>query len=201
MKLVHLARGLLSVGALLTWVSGAWANVVTLKYEFSVTGFANILTCPPGCPLSAPQDTVSGKVRLRVDDSEPSTGLVKAIDLIIDGHAYTADEVGFNTLLITPNVLWLSIWGTSVGGGMNGGQGAPDDFTLTLSSPFAQPQLEYLNYVSEKADGVYFSKADSLRKVRLVDEPPVWALLMTGGFAAMGLRYRRHRRSGSDESV
>jgi hypothetical protein len=154
------------------------ALAVQVTLSFAVTGFG---------PTGAPTDPVIGSLSYDAASITSDLTSLTAVDLTIDGHAYTLAELGFGSGVIGGIV-----------NGVNTVTNGFDDFFVGWNPVSATPLA--FDYATTDVPGI-FESADftefNFRAATPAPEPSTWAALLVG-FAGLGfLGYHSSRKAAS----
>lgn len=123
------------------------AYAVPVTMHFTVAGFAPMLTSTP-----APTDPVTGTI---VWDADPTTSAINsllAVNLTLDGHAYSLGEIGFDPL--SNRVIGGTL------NGVNSVAGSTNDFAIVWNSTTMLPVM--FDYASAGSEGFWVGAQFSL---------------------------------------
>lgn len=159
----------------------ATAHATVYKLDFAASGFL------PNTAVSSaptPQDPVTGSIVFTADSLGSEVTSIDAIDLMINGHAYTVDEIGGANAGLNSYAFGGKFKGV---GGMSSGT---NDFYL-LTGPY----YGFMSYSVAGSRG--FWDSDSIastftEQTAAVPEPGSLALLLAGA-GGLGAMLRRRR--------
>jgi hypothetical protein len=169
---------------------GAFGSALASPFvtTFSISGFS---------PVS-PVQSVTGSISFEASSLYAPIDHLSAIDLTINGHSYTLQEVGF----ITDTPADVAQWPTTIVGGKLNGVDALNHYTDDFWLRWRTDTHEWVDFYYSSTTEYYVwgtsqwdSSATAQFKIAApVPEPTEWALLLAGLSLLGGLGARQKSR-------